>query len=320
MRDDEEQARHYAPLLRRVIILVTVLIAVPVILWTITAFVRAYVGPPKIPAFRQITAMVEASGKAKSDAGGLLQWAEAKLSAPSAAMVDASGKAKSDAGGLLQWATEKARLSAPSAATVQAKATATDTPSASAPAKEPPLADRAPDGGTNMPPSGMKTADASLAPVSARPTDMPAVPAKPDGMTPNMGPPAVQQTALLQPAAAQTMPAPAAAQPAATLPPAAQPTTAQPTTAQPTAVQQTAAQQTTAAVPPPANTVPAAQPLAGRIPLPRHRPADFAMVRITAANVPMPRPRPDSASAGSEAPSETTTSAGPLDFLQGLFH
>ena len=41
----EDQFRHYFPLMRRVIILVAVLTAVPVILWTITVFVRGYFGP-----------------------------------------------------------------------------------------------------------------------------------------------------------------------------------------------------------------------------------------------------------------------------------
>ncbi len=57
----EDQFRHYFPLMRRVIILVAVLTAVPVILWTITVFVSGYFGPPKIAAPRPLaTASVEA--------------------------------------------------------------------------------------------------------------------------------------------------------------------------------------------------------------------------------------------------------------------
>ena len=44
MREDDDEFRHYVPLLRRIIILVAVITAVPVVLWTITAFVRTYVG------------------------------------------------------------------------------------------------------------------------------------------------------------------------------------------------------------------------------------------------------------------------------------
>jgi hypothetical protein len=55
MREDD-RFRHVVPLLRRTIILVAVIIAVPVILWTITAFVRTYVGPPRVPTFHQLAA------------------------------------------------------------------------------------------------------------------------------------------------------------------------------------------------------------------------------------------------------------------------
>jgi hypothetical protein len=56
MRGDEDQFRYYVPLLRRIVILVAVITAIPVILWTTTAFVRTYVAPPKVPTFRPITA------------------------------------------------------------------------------------------------------------------------------------------------------------------------------------------------------------------------------------------------------------------------
>jgi hypothetical protein len=56
MREYDEHIRHYSPMLQRVIILVAVIIAVPIVLWTITAFVRAYVAPPQIPTFRPLAA------------------------------------------------------------------------------------------------------------------------------------------------------------------------------------------------------------------------------------------------------------------------
>jgi hypothetical protein len=57
--------------------------------------------------------------------------------------------------------------------------------------------------------------------------------------------------------------------------------------------------------------LPAAQPIAGPVPLPRHRPRSFAM--LTSA-VPMPRPRPEAAgAAGSEG------NATPLGWLQKIF-
>jgi len=56
MREDEDQIRQYMPVLRRIIILVAVLTAIPVVMWTITAFVRTYVGPPKTPTFQRMAA------------------------------------------------------------------------------------------------------------------------------------------------------------------------------------------------------------------------------------------------------------------------
>jgi hypothetical protein len=83
MREDDD-LRHYVPLLRRIIILVAVIIAVPVILWTITAFVRTYVGPPHMPTFHQLasTASInapspgagsEATGQANDGSGPIVE-------------------------------------------------------------------------------------------------------------------------------------------------------------------------------------------------------------------------------------------------------
>jgi cytoskeletal protein RodZ len=57
---EDEDFGHIVPLLRRIIILVAVITAIPVVLWTITAFVRTYVNPPKIPTFHQLAASVSA--------------------------------------------------------------------------------------------------------------------------------------------------------------------------------------------------------------------------------------------------------------------
>lgn len=75
----EDQFRHYFPLMRRVIILVAVLTAVPVILWTITVFVRGYFGPPKIAGPRPLaTISVEApaAAPASQDASPAAQQAK----------------------------------------------------------------------------------------------------------------------------------------------------------------------------------------------------------------------------------------------------
>ena len=43
--------RLYTPVLQRVIVLIAVVIAVPVALWTITAFIRSSFAPPRAPVY-----------------------------------------------------------------------------------------------------------------------------------------------------------------------------------------------------------------------------------------------------------------------------
>jgi hypothetical protein len=59
MREYDDHIRLYTPVLQRIIILVAVIIAVPVVLWTITAFVRTYVGPPEVPTFQRMTTLTQ---------------------------------------------------------------------------------------------------------------------------------------------------------------------------------------------------------------------------------------------------------------------
>ncbi len=49
MGEYDDNIQHYAPVLRRIIILVAVITAVPVVLWTITAFMRTYIAQPTVP-------------------------------------------------------------------------------------------------------------------------------------------------------------------------------------------------------------------------------------------------------------------------------
>ena len=51
---NDENIRLYTPVLQRVIILAAVIIAVPVMMWTITTFVRGYVARPKVPALEHL--------------------------------------------------------------------------------------------------------------------------------------------------------------------------------------------------------------------------------------------------------------------------
>jgi hypothetical protein len=50
----DDSIRLYTPILQRVIILAAVVIAVPVLMWTITTFVRSYVARPKVPLVEHV--------------------------------------------------------------------------------------------------------------------------------------------------------------------------------------------------------------------------------------------------------------------------
>jgi len=52
--DSDDSIRLYTPVLQRVIILAAVVIAVPIVMWTITTFVRSYVARPKVPALEHV--------------------------------------------------------------------------------------------------------------------------------------------------------------------------------------------------------------------------------------------------------------------------
>jgi hypothetical protein len=179
MREDDEEFRHYVPLLRRIIILVTVITAVPVVLWTITAFVRTYVGPPKIPTFHQLAST-------------------ASINAP-------AGTATPDGTAQLQAAMQ-AKL------TNQSAATASDARDPSAAPKGSLLGDRAPEGDANAATQGApRTAEASAAQPMAQRSAMaprgadvfpPSPLAAPDNATPgSIGALAAAQPAAMDPAA-----------------------------------------------------------------------------------------------------------------------
>jgi len=301
---------------------VAVLTAVPVALWTVTALVRTYVAPPKLPTFRQLatnaTEQQDSTGAttAASDQSlwqTVTTFVRAHVAVPQipsvgqlTATIAGNSNAKADASERTSAAAEQIRSSAPSPMTVEARATATDGRAlpgsskdalindASAPANTTKMADASP---ASMAP---KSADMAVAlPANARAADISQLSPKPDAAAPNAWPAPPQQNAAPQTSA----PWPPAPQSSATLP---------------SLQQSNAAPQTAAADESSPDAVPAAQLLTGRIPLPRRRPNELAMLQITAENVPMPRPRPgviDSAAA-----IETTTSPGPLNFLNNLFH
>ncbi|MGA2312489.1 MAG: hypothetical protein ABSF87_09010 [Xanthobacteraceae bacterium] len=182
MREDSDHFRHYVPLLRRIVIVVAVLAAIPVILWTITIFMRSYVGPPKLPTFRQLAA--SATVPLPRNASASLDSATQPLP-PS----------------------EQSRLSAASSAAVPAGATPTDAPDAAAAPKGPLLGDRAPIGAANTPTGALRTAATSIIPADPKATEMPAAAAPADGAAPSTGALAAQQPAAASDPPADAVPA-----------------------------------------------------------------------------------------------------------------
>jgi hypothetical protein len=75
--DDGSNIQHYAPVLRRIIILVAVITAVPVMLWTITAFMHTYIAQPTISAPRPLATATAVPATPAADT------ATASLPAPS---------------------------------------------------------------------------------------------------------------------------------------------------------------------------------------------------------------------------------------------
>jgi len=182
MREDSDHFRHYVPLLRRIVIVVAVLAAIPVILWTITIFMRSYVGPPKLPTFRQLAA--SATVPLPRNASASLDSARQPLPPP-----------------------EQSRPSDASSAAVPAGTTPTDAPDAAAAPKGPLLGDRAPIGAANTPTGALRTAATSIIPADPKATEMPAAAAPADGAAPSTGALAAQQPAAASDPPADAVPA-----------------------------------------------------------------------------------------------------------------
>ncbi|HEY1979326.1 MAG TPA: hypothetical protein VGH13_04505 [Xanthobacteraceae bacterium] len=73
MREYDDDIRPYVPVLQRLIILVAVIVAVPVVLWTITTFIRTYIGPPHAPNYQRIAVLQPANSAADSSPVGTPQ-------------------------------------------------------------------------------------------------------------------------------------------------------------------------------------------------------------------------------------------------------
>ena len=255
----EDQFRHYFPLMRRIIILVAVLTAVPVILWTITVFVRGYFGPPKIAGPRPLATI--------------------------SAEAPATPAASQDANARPQAATQQGKL-VDAQPVVEARATATD-------ARTVPPAVKWPT------PGGDRQSGSDAGPPSSAPSAAATAPAGGDQKASLA---LASQMMATQTTRVQGMPPSAPAMPSGAAVPDASGSTTGAIAAQDSS---DADQQETADA-----ALPPTQPIAGPVPLPRHRPRSFAMLT---SGVPMPRPRPEGAgAAGAEG-------ENPLGWLQKLF-
>jgi hypothetical protein len=89
--DDDSNIQHYAPVLRRIIILVAVITAVPVMLWTITAFMHTYIAQPTISAATDAAAPTSPAADAATTSSPTLAAAPSQ---PAPAVTD--GRATDD--------------------------------------------------------------------------------------------------------------------------------------------------------------------------------------------------------------------------------
>jgi hypothetical protein len=267
MRDyddyDVEGIRLYTPVLQRVIILAAVIIAVPVMMWTITTFVRSYVARPKAP-------LLEHAASTATPARIPL-IAPPFSPAPPAADQSAArgdGAAASDAPNPAAGIKTGAANALPDSSPPPAAATGPSTASLQAPPLQAP---------SPASPAPAAAGDAAMAnPTAATTGSMPKSPQAPRST----------DNAALPGASASPDRGIAWPNPNATSPPDfAAPRLAAPP---PPPARMAAAE-----------VLPAEDPIRGPVPLPRQRPGIFAVAATTAAGgpVPLPRARPGDAPA-----------------------
>ena len=210
--DDDSNIQHYAPVLRRIIILVAVITAVPVMLWTITAFMHTYIAQPTIPAPRPLAAATDTATPASPAADTAMANPPAP-SQPGPTVTDANAGAPNVQVAALQPTPSAAPAAppAPAAVTVQAAPASApsvfpDPPSATQPRSTPAAQDSANDADALPPPdpitgpvplprhrpSVLALADTNIPLPRARPGDAPepASPtpdAPPSGYDPGIG-------------------------------------------------------------------------------------------------------------------------------------
>jgi hypothetical protein len=274
---DDDSIRLYTPVLQRVIILAAVVIAVPVLMWTITTFVRSYVARPKAPLVEHVAStngptripllaapprpapvVVDPSvaprgDDAASEANPTGEIGRGTLDAASLPDTNPSPSGATDSSATSAQTTPTPSPAAPAAAAT-GDATTGSNPTAAAPASAPRQAPRASD---SVASTGPTSSDRGIAWPNPNATSAP------DFAGPRLAPSAP--------------------------PPAMRTATTE--------------------------ILPAEEPLRGPVPLPRHRPGIFAMAATIAANtpsgggpVPLPRARPGDAPADTGTIVETPTS------------
>ena len=98
MRYDDDHSQSFGPVLRRIAILAVIIAAVPVMLWSITAFMHTYVAQPVIPSARPLALVASpnaasapsADNNAPARAGAPV--VEARATATDARGLDTDGK------------------------------------------------------------------------------------------------------------------------------------------------------------------------------------------------------------------------------------
>jgi hypothetical protein len=284
-RDDH--IRLYTPVLQRVLILIAVIIAVPVLMWTVTTFVRSYVARPKVPVLQQVAA---SESPARAPVVSL---------APSIPTRPADQAAAAPPRGDTGPALSDARTPGPDIK------------------KGPPIALPSGDATATVP--AVQSANTSP-PIQTRPVQgsEPVVAAGPAGATAgNTAPAAAAASPIPRPAENTTVaaapsssdrglawPNPNSKSPPGFGPPAA----ATPAASTAPLLPRTAT----------AEAAPPGEPLRGSIPLPRQRPTVYAVAAVTAVAssgaVPLPRVRPSGAPAEAASP----VTIAPYNYEPGL--
>ena len=202
---DDDNIQHYAPVLRRIIILVAVITAVPVMLWTITAFMHTYIAQPTIPSPQTLAAATATPVSPVADTATANAPAPSQ---PAQSVTDANTGAPNGQVAALAPTPSAAPAAAPAPAAVTVQAAPTtpapsvfpDSPSATQPQSTPAAQDSANDaaadalpppdpitGPVPLPrhrPSVLALADTNIPLPRARPGDAP----EPASQTPDAPP------------------------------------------------------------------------------------------------------------------------------------